>query len=244
MAGFAIVMTILTYGFFALLAACITSLCLYFWAKRRLIGEGLPYRRVAVASAVAPFLALLWLVASLIIHVGISNGLAHQDCGFSPDPYVTLPNGYVVGSHNTYDGYLSAPGFKTDVPVEGPGYVRSIIDLQLSNGYFIGTQADLKTYFVRHFVFDTRTRAFQAQAFQTSDTKDTNDSSGQTSSTIDKESLDRFGKAMTSAQDDATGYWKLYAHYRHQWPSYVLLLLISAGECAIGLWLWKLWTTV
>jgi len=167
--------------------------------------------------------------------------LAHQDCGFSPDPYVTLPNGYVVGSHNTYDAYLRAPGFKTDVPVVGPGYVRSIIDLQTVQWLLHRHTGDLKTFIIRDFVFDTRTRTFQAQAFQTSEA---NDSSSQASSTPDKESLDRFGKAMTSAQEDTTGYWKLYAHYRYQWPSYILLLLITVGECAIGFWLWKLWATV
>src|ERR1700735_1788239 len=144
MAGFAVVMPILTYGIFALVAAGVSSLCLYRYAKRRVNKEGFSGRRVIVASALAPFLALLWLVISLLIHVGISNRLAHQDCGLSGDPYVTLPNGYGLGSDNTYDGYFKAPGFETDVPVAGPGYVRSIVDLRLSNGIFTGTQFDFR----------------------------------------------------------------------------------------------------
>ena len=65
--------------------------------------------RRAVPTTVAPFLAFSWLIAAFVLHVLISNNLAHQDCGFglSPDPWVTLPNGYVLGSHNTYDGYIA-----------------------------------------------------------------------------------------------------------------------------------------
>jgi hypothetical protein len=223
-------------GFLGLITAGVSSLCLYFYAKRRIPPERPGRHRVVVASAIAPFLALLWLVMALLIHVAISNELAHQDCGFSPDPYVTLPNGYVLGSHNTYDGYFRAPGFETDVPVAGPGYVRSIIDLRLSEGYFIGTQFDFKTSSVRHFVFDTRTRAFQ-----TSDTKDSGSRAFQASAKTD---VDAWPAAETSAHDDATSYWKLYAQYRRPWPNYILVVLIIAGEGAIVLWVRKLWITV
>jgi hypothetical protein len=236
MVGFAVVMTILMYGFLGLIATSILSLCLCFFAKRRFSKEGNYRQRVAVASALAPFLALLWLVVALLIHIVISNGLAHQDCGFSPDPYVTLPNGYVLGSHNTYDGYIKAPGFETDVPVVGPGYVRSIIDLQLSNGYFIGTQFDLKTSRMRNFVFDTRTRVFQAS--------ETKDSVSKASQGSDTDNLAAWTAAETSVHNDATSYWNLYAQYRHHWPNYVLMILIIVGEGAIGLWVWKLWTRV
>jgi hypothetical protein len=167
MAGFAIFMTVLTYGFIGLVVACILSVCLALIARQRLLSDSPNRRKIIATSAVSPFLAFLWLIAALLIHVQISNRLAHQDCGFSPDPYVMLPNGYILGSANTYDGYIKAPGYETDVPVVGPGYVRSLIDLQLTGDYFIGTQFDLKTSQVRHFVYDTRTRAFQA-----SDTKD------------------------------------------------------------------------
>lgn len=219
MAGFAVVLMILTYGLFALIAGSVSSVCLYFYAKRRVRKEGYS-RKVIAVSALAPFLALLWLVVALVIHVEISNTFAHQDCGFSPDPYVTLPNKYVLGSYNTYDGYFKAPGFETDTPVAGPGYVRSIIDLQFSNGYFIGTQFDFKTSSVRHFVFDTRTRSFQVS---------------------DRNDLTTWEAAETSARSDATSYWNLYAQYRRRWPNYILVALILAGESAIGFWVWRLW---
>ena len=90
--------------------------------------------------------------------------LAHQDCGLSGDPYVTLPNGYVIGSLNTYDGYLKAPGVETDTPVVGLGYVRSIVDLHYADPYFTGTLFDFNTTTVRSFVFDTRTRLAQLSA--------------------------------------------------------------------------------
>jgi hypothetical protein len=234
MAGFAVVMTVLTYGFFALIAAGVSSLCLYFYAKRR-VREGTHSRKVIATSAVIPFLALLWLIAALLIHVAISNYLAHQDCGFSPDPYVTLPNGYTLGSHNTYDGYFKAPGFETDIPVAGPGYVRGIIDLQLSNGYFTGTQLDFKTSKVRSFVFDTRTRAFQ--------TSDTSASGSQEIKSSEAQQLDAFTSAQTSVQNDDISYWKLYAQYRHHWPNYILVVLIIAGEAAIGFWVQKVWAS-
>jgi hypothetical protein len=231
MAGFAVVMTILTYGFLGLLAAGISSLVLYIFAKRSVEEEGRS-RRVVV-SALAPFLALIWLVAALLIHVAVSNYLAHQDCGFSPDPYVTLPNGYTLGSHNTYDGYIKAPGFETDVPAAGPGYVRSIIDLQFSNGYFTGTQLDLKTSNVHHFVFDTRTRASQFS--------DTKDSTKQEVESSESKKLEAFEAAQTSVQTDPISYWVLYARYRHHWPNYILVGLIIVGESAIAFRLWKVW---
>jgi hypothetical protein len=233
MAGFAIFMTILTYGFLSFLIACVVSLCLYFYSRRRAREEGRG-RQVIVATTVAPFLALLWLVAALLIHVQISNRLAHQDCGFSPDPYVTLPNGYILGSLNTYSGYFKAPGFETDVPFAGPGYVRGIIDLEFSDGYFRGTQLDGKTSTFRRFVFDTRTRAFQAS--------DINGPNHPELHASGDAGLDAFSAAQTSVHEDATSYWVLYAKYRHQWPNYVLLALIVAGEVAIVAWIWKLWT--
>src|SRR5665213_730808 len=103
MAGFAVFMTIITYGFFAIVGACVLSALLYFHAKRRVQTEDPNRRKSLVISALAPFFGLLWLVIALFIHVEISNLLAHQDCGLSGDPYVTLPNGYELGSHNTYD---------------------------------------------------------------------------------------------------------------------------------------------
>lgn len=229
MAGFAVVMTILTYGVLALIVAAISSLALFFYSKRS-IPETSPNRgRVIALSVATPFIALLWLVVALLIHVQISNRLAHQDCGLSADPYVTLPNGYVLGSHNTYDGYFKAPGFETDVPVAGPGYVRSIIDLQLSNGYFVGTLFDLKSSKVRSFKFDTRTRDYEV-----SDTTDP-------INTSIKSDLDKWGDSQTGVQQDANSYWKMYAHYRHLWPNYVLLFLILAGEGGILFGLTIMW---
>ncbi len=222
MAGFAVLMTILTYGLLGVIAAGIVSVCLYSCTKRRVRKDEHRRNNVALLSAAAPFVGLLWLAVALLIHVQISNKLANQDCGFSPDPYVTLPSGYVLGSTNTYDGYFKAPGFETGVPVAGPGYVRSIIDLQLSHGYFIGTQFDFKASRIRAFVFDTRTRAFQI-------------SGGGESSTWEA--------AVTRARDDATSYWKLYEQYRRHWPNYILLALIIGGEGAICVWLWKLLAT-
>jgi hypothetical protein len=235
MAGFAVFMTIATYGLIGLVVASLLSVCFALVARQRLLSDSPNRRKIIATSAVSPFLALAWLVAALLIHVQISNRLAHQDCGLSPDPYVTLPNGYILGSANTYDGYIKAPGAETDVPVEGPGYVRSLIDVQLIDGYFIGTQFDLKTSEVRHFVYDTRTRAFQA-----SDTKESASRQFQASNPND---VAAWSAAQTSVHTDANSYWVLYSQYRHRWPNYVLLALILAGECATAVWVWKTWAT-
>src|SRR5690349_15805938 len=161
MAGFAVFMTIMAVAVGGVVVASILSLILYVIGRRRARG-GLGSRRAVVIGATAPFLGLLWLAVAFLIHVTISNRLAHQDCGLSGDPYVTLPNGYVLGSLNTDSGYIKAPGYETDTPVAGPGYVRSIIDLKFSNPYFVGTQFDHETSSVRSFVFDTRTLEFRA----------------------------------------------------------------------------------
>lgn len=235
MAGFAIVMAAAVLAMIGLVAAGILSAGLFFILRRKIHQGEIHGRRVVAVSTVAPFLALIWLVATLVIHIEISNRLAHQDCGFSPDPYVTLPNGYVVGSHNTYDGYFHAPGFQTDVPVTGPGYVRSLIDLNFSEPYFTGTLLDFKTSEVRSFVFDTRTRTLRLS--------ETNDPLGHPCSTApDKACLDAFTDAVTHAKYDVDGYWNTYKRYRHHWPNYVLFALILIGEGAIGTLVWQTWS--
>jgi hypothetical protein len=135
------------------------------------------------------------------------------------DPYVTLPNGYVLGSHNTYDGYFKAPGFETDVPVAGPGYVRSIMDLELIHDSFVGTQFDFKSSAVRGFSFNTHTRDFR----------------------VIPQGPTTWEAANAEAQAGEHSYWKLYAQYRHHWPNYVLLLLIVAGESGIAYGVIRSW---
>ncbi|MFT4114250.1 MAG: hypothetical protein QM649_15900 [Silvibacterium sp.] len=171
--------------------------------------------------AASPFLGLGWLVFALLIHVQVSNRLAHQDCGLSGDPFVTLPNGYEVGSHNTYDGYLKAPGATTDVPVAGDGYVRSIISLHLDGDKFSGTQYDFNTSSVRRFTFDTKTETFASSP----------------------EGPITWSAANDRSQLGDESYWVVYRKYRHRWPNYLLLFLIVGGEVAIALRLRKVWLT-
>jgi hypothetical protein len=214
-------MTIFTYGIVGIFCACSLSLILFLKARKKLSDEGRRDQSLIFKTAAAPFLGLAWLLVALLVHVQVSNRLAHQDCGLSGDPYVTLPNGYEVGSHNTYDGYIRAPGARTDVPVAGPGYVRSIISLHLDRDKFTGTQFDFKTTSVRRFTFDTHTQAFQSLPEGPSSWEAAND----------------------NAQLGADSYWKIYAKYRHHWPNYVLLILIVGGEGAITLWLRRAWLT-
>ena len=224
MAGFAIFMTIMILGVVGIVIASILSVTLYRIGKRR-VHCGVSSRRAIVVGAAAPFMGLLWFVLAFLIHVQISNRIAHQDCGLSGDPYVTLPNGYVLGSLNTYSGYIKAPGYETDEPVAGPGYVRSIIDLKFSDPYFIGTQFDHKTSSVRSFVFDTRTLEFRASEPKTQEGRPLDPSS--------QAALDAWGDAQTHVHIDPDSYWKMYYRYRHQWPKYVFLTILAAGEFGI-----------
>ena len=233
MAGMYVFVVIAGCTLCGLLLASVLSVCFYIAAKRRQRLQGSSDHRLKVISACAPFLGLLWLVAALLIHVQISNRLAHQDCGLSGDPFVTLPNGYEVGSHNTYDGYFVAPGYQTDVPAVGLGYVRSLIDLRFSHPYFSGTLLDLKTYKVRRFVFDTRTRTFNSP--------DPIDQLGPTVEYSDPVALDAFTTAQTHVDEDADSYWKVYERYRHHWPNYVLFAMILVGEGVIVFWVRKAW---
>lgn len=217
MAGFYYVALTFVFGLIALCASLILSFVMFFIAKKKFMHKGRQEWFKFFTVTVSPFIGLLWLIASLLIHVQVSNKLAHQDCGFSGDPYVTLPNGFELGSRNTYDGYIVAPGFKTDTPSTGPGYVRSIIDLQFSNDVFTGTLYD--GAFVRNFTFDTRTRNSQIS---------------EPLGPMD------FETAATKVAHDETSYWKLYDKYRHHWPNYLLFLLIILGEYAIGYWIWWL----
>lgn len=233
MAGFAVFMTIVGFAFVSLPIASLLSVVLYRVAKGR-VRRGQSSRRATIVGAVSPFLCLLWFVLAFVIHVQVSNRLAHQDCGLSGDPYVTLPNGYVLGSLNTYDGYFKAPGYETDVPVAGPGYVRSIIHLKFDDPYFIGTQFDFKTSNVRSFVYDTRTREFHASEPDTQ-VKSTFNSS-------DQGAMDAWTDANNHAQLDSDSYWTVYRHYRHRWPKYVLLAIVAAGEAGIFFWVRAIWS--
>jgi hypothetical protein len=179
---------------------------------------------------------LLWLAIALLLHIQISNRLAHQDCGLSGDPYVTLPNGYIVGSLNSYDGYLLAPGFKADTPVVGPGYVRSIVDLNYSDPYFTGTLFDSDTTTVRRFIFDTRAHVGQLS-----------DSPGPNAHAMnpyypDPADMEAWTAANNEAQTGGDSYWKVYYRYRHHWPNYVLFVMILVGEGAIVYWVRRVWT--
>jgi hypothetical protein len=222
MAGFAIFMASITYVFVAILFATIASIMLVLIAKKRLT-KGLQERRTFLYTCgFAPFVGLLWLLAAFFIHVQISNRLAHQDCSLSGDPYVTIPNGYVLGSHNTQDGYVVAPGYETDVPVTGSGYVRSIIDLQWKDGVFSGTQFDFKDSKVREFTFDNRDLSIN---------------------TFDPGPLN-WHAGEPSSLEHPFSYWNLYAQYKHHWPNYIFLALSLAGEGAIAFALWRLWTSL
>lgn len=138
----------------------------------------------------------------------------------SGDPYVTLPNGYKLGSANTYDGFIEAPGFKSDVPTEGPGYVRGIIHLQYSNGYFVGTHFVFPDSKVKTFVYDTRTRGFQSN---------------------DGEDAAAWVESVSGVDYEAGSYWDLYSQYRKTWPNRVLLLMIIASEGVLGVWWLRVW---
>lgn len=232
MAGFAVVMTILTFAFVGLVIACGMSVALYVAARRR-VRRGVNRRKAIFVGTAAPFLGLLWIAVAFVAHVEISNRLAHQDCGLSGDPYVTLPNGYVLGSLNTYDGYFKAPGYETDVPVAGPGYVRLIIHLKFADPYFIGTQFDFDTASVRSFVFDTRTREFHASEPENKVKRAFNSSN--------KADVDAWTDANNHAQLDSDSYWTLYRRYRHRWPNYVFLAILIAGEAGIAFCVWKSW---
>jgi hypothetical protein len=232
MAGFAVFMTIMTAGVVGIAIASILSATLYVIGRGR-IRRGVGSRRATVAGVVAPFLGLLWFVVAFLIHVQISNRFAHQDCGLSGDPYVTLPNGYVLGSLNTYDGYIKAPGYETDTPVAGPGYVRSIINLKFSDPYFIGTQFDFKTSSMRSFVFDTRNRQFHASEPNSREVHPVEFS--------DRAALDAWADAQTHAGQDPDSYWKLYEQYRHRWPLYMFLAIVAAGEAGIFFFVRDIW---
>lgn len=140
-------MIFLTWGFILTIVSIVLSISLFRFAKRSFPDSTYAAKRYRTFNVAAPFLALGWLVATLILYTFISNHLAHQSVGYSPDPYVTLPNGYVVGSLNTYSGYVHAPGVTTDIPWIGHGYVRGIIDLEFRDGRFIGTYLDSKSQF-------------------------------------------------------------------------------------------------
>jgi hypothetical protein len=234
MAGFAVVMTLLFFGVVGLVLASIASCCLFFYARNRM-RQISDEHGVVARSTVAPFLAFFWLIVAFILHVSISNNIAHQDCGFglSPDPWVTLPNGYKLGSNNTYDGYIAAPGVQTEQPVVGNGYVRSIVKITWKAPYFIGTQFDFNSGHTRAFVHDTRSRTTAVSDPGLDVNEVTKDGS---------RNLDAWTAAQTQTHTEPDSYWVMYADNRHQWPNYAFLLLVLVGEGVIGFWLWRTWS--
>jgi hypothetical protein len=226
MAGFGVIMELLALGLIGLIVAFITSVLLVWYAKRTIPSGASHRRKILQNSAAAPFLGFLWVIVAFIIHVFVANHFAHQDCGFglSPDPFVTLPNGYQVGSANTYDGYFEAPGFTTDVPSEGPGYVRDLVTLHFENGFFTGTHLDRKSSSIRAFRYDTRTRDFEVLG----DSSNADPSSGN--------EMEMFGKVQTLVHTSPDSYWVMYREYRYIWPTYEFLFLVIVGELLIAYW--------
>jgi hypothetical protein len=176
---------------------------------------------VAVCG-VAPFIGLLWIAFTLFLHIRISNNLAHQDFGMSGDPYVTLPNGYRLESGNTYDNRLVAPGSQSDIPIAGPGYVRSIIHLQIDGDDFVGDQYDFTTRSIRPFRFNMKTGRFSAPG--------PTPTADETLHAKIDDAGDIWGNAQTQARTDSNGFWNLYAKYRQHWPAYLLITLVVLGE--------------
>ncbi|MEZ2348741.1 hypothetical protein [Terriglobus sp. RCC_193] len=230
-------MSFITFGFLGFITASVLALLAFLAVKRKFPGKYSHQTSIRRQFVIAPFVAVLWILAAFLIHVSISHHIAHQDCGLgmSPDPFVRLPNGYTLGSGNTYDGYIVAPGFKTDVPVAGRGYVRALVTLHWNGDEFRGTQFDFKTSKVRAFVFNTKTYNFVTNAIP--DTKD------QVCDSKDPACVDAWTKANDEAQLGSESYWKLYWQYRHQWPTYVFVLLVIAGELCIVFYLVRLWRT-
>jgi hypothetical protein len=219
MAGFAIVMAFITGGAVLLLVAVIASFMLRVYALRSVPGKSWEARKYHRELIATPFAAVLWIAPCLIAYTWVSNHVAHQSVSFSPDPYITLPNGYVVGSLNTYCGYVHAPGVDTDIPWTGPGYVRGLIDLDYADGRFQGTYLDshsdmqpLGTDRIRKFIFDTRNRSIQ-----------TWDSSIQAD----------FGQQQTMVHEHSSSYWQFYAANRRHWPEPLFWLLLLAGVATI-----------
>jgi hypothetical protein len=212
-------MTVLICGVPLVICACLASVLFRWLAKRRLHAGGAGSPDLPEACAKAPFLGLLWLVVALLIHVLVSNVIAHQDCGLSGDPYVTLPNGYVVGSLNSDDGYIRAPDAKTDRPVIGPGYVRSVDVVNYTDGVFRGQLYDFDSRGFRGFILDSR-NGFVGL--------------------IDPSSPAPRYAIPANTRLIAASYRVLYAQYRHRWPNYVLVGLILTGEGLIGLWIFRL----
>jgi hypothetical protein len=216
MAGFAVFTEMLTLLFLGSIGAIVAAVIGFSFARKKVRQAGLKHHALTYACATGPFLALGWAVLSVLFYVWISNQFAHQACGFSPDPYVTLPNGYVFGSLNTYDGYIVAPGFKTDTPWTGPGYVRGVITILFNDGKLSGIYSD--SGFAYRYVFDTRDRTIKTFP------------AGPMS----------FEQAQTIAHIGPSSYWYFYDRYYHRWPKYVLIVLLIGGWSAIGFSIWKL----
>ena len=236
MAGFAVFMAMFTFAVLGMIAATVASLALRFAANRRLKTEAAYQRGLVRELSLAPFAGLLWIALAFVLHVEISNHLAHQDCGLglSPDPFVRLPNGYTLGSLNTYSGYIVAPGFSTDVPMHGPGYVRSLMTLRLSNDVFSGTYFEQTR--VRPFTLNATTRAFTTDGNKVED--------GTPCPSTDKHCVDLWGQALTESYQNPDSYWTFYQRSRHAWPPYVFFLLLASGEVAIGWQVTKLWLSL
>lgn len=106
------------------------------------------------------------------------------------------------------------------MPATGPGYVRSLIDIQLINGSFVGSYRDYGSNTIHNFSFNAGDRSIQ-----TTDT----------GIPID------FGAVQDRVHSDPTSYWRLYERYRHRWPAIVFLDLIALGGGAIIFGLRKFW---
>ena len=79
------------------------------------------------------------------------------------------------------------------MPFTGPGYVRSLIDIQWTGDYFVGTFSDNGDKQTR-FRFNTHDRSIQ---------------------TSDMGIPVSFEQVRTMVHEDANSYWVMYEQYRH-----------------------------
>ena len=173
MDGLSLVLTLLFYRVAGSLIVIIASPMLVWLGRKRIALNTRGRGGFLWVCGLAPLAAVLWVWVCFVGYSYVNRTIFHQDDGLTDDPYVTLPDNFVIGKQVDYCwGYIAGSGQQTHGfdkchSPDGRGLVSGVTEVQIADHYILGTRsvADADPNFLRggahtvtsYFLLDRRT---------------------------------------------------------------------------------------
>lgn len=123
------------------IVACIIGLIIWRVAARAVRNSGGGRRKLVMFAAMYPFICLLWAAGVSGCQRHIEVTVLHHDSGYGDSFYVTLPNGYRIGSiDDLEDGWVFNPRLKAHMTgfLSEEAGVEGVRNLQVAGQYILG----------------------------------------------------------------------------------------------------------